>query len=198
MPDFQDPLISVSTLTKNGICKSTFSCTAVPVTKERNLCASKLLSGNLCVVYMHVSYRRADACIAAINRWHGRPGHVFQDGLKQMSNGNELTGILISSLMLGKFPFLVQLENYSDLIYPNPHRNQIIMFCTQRYLWSDGCQHKSGTRYFVTFTAYLSRKTTVYPNKSISETFQQFKDFLASEEGHTGCKLKASHTAGGE
>lgn len=64
--------------------QSAFPSTGVAVIEEGGLCSSATISGNLNVLDTHVSHSRAVACIADLDGWQRRLGHVFHDGLKQL------------------------------------------------------------------------------------------------------------------
>lgn len=199
VPSLQYSLVSVSTLSKRSM-QAVFNSSGVSITKNGKLCATGTLSGNLYILDTYRAYDPLVACIADINRWHERLGHVFHEGIKVMSTRNAVTGLQISDSAVT--------STCSSCVAGKLTRSKIPKSASTSdhnvldIVHSDVCgpmeiNSKGGARYFVTFIDRASRWTTVYPISSKDEAFPRFKQFLALAERQTGRKLKALHTDGG-
>ena len=200
VPSLAFSLISVSSLAKKGICTK-FNITSVHILKDEKLLATGTRLGGLYCLDSVSAVQTPAACVASLQLWHERMGHVHHAGLQQMARKRIVKGLEIrpsggdspacEGCVMGKMPRTAipkesasRAEGILDLVHTDIAGPLPVM-------------SKGGARYFVTFIDDMSRWTTAYPIRTKCECFSYFKRFQRSAERLTGRKIKALRSDGG-
>eukprot|EP00171_Calliarthron_tuberculosum_P002750 IDg2750t1 len=200
VPAFAFSLLSVSTLSQRGLC-TRFSSNKVRILREGRVIATGSRNGGLYSLDTSSPTTTTVACIATLQLWHERMGHVNYAGLQRMARKNIVKGLHISpeknsspiceGCVMGKMPRTAiprvshrESTGLLDLIHSDIAGPLPIM-------------SKGGAKYFVTFIDDKSRSVTVYPIATKSECFETFRRFQRYAERRTGRKIRAIRSDGG-
>eukprot|EP00171_Calliarthron_tuberculosum_P002040 IDg2040t1 len=169
--------------------------------KNGTLLASGTRSDGLYSLDTSLTHEQPVACIASLQLWHERMGHVHAAGILQMARKRVVKGLNISTsktssspcegCIMGKMPRTAipkasqsRSTGILDLVHSDV-AGPLPVFS------------KGGARYFVIFIDDMSRWVTVYPMKVKSDCFTCFKHFQTFTERQTGKKIKILRSDGG-
>ncbi|RDX72698.1 hypothetical protein CR513_47774, partial [Mucuna pruriens] len=127
--------------------------------------------------------------------WHHRLGHMFKQGLKVLMERNLLPGLKEVSLTFCEHCVISKQHKlkFARVTTKGKHILDLIHF----NVWESLEISMEGAKYFVSFIDDYSRRLWVYPIKTKSSVFSQFKEFKAQVELETGRKIKCLRTDNG-
>ena len=206
VPSFVFSLISVSTLTTRGISVQ-FNNNTVILTQNNKPIATGRRSKGLYAIDLFSSKAPKDhvqqtACVASLQLWHERLGHVNKSGISRMEQLSAVKGLRIKSqksdagapcegCITGKMP-RAAIPKLSET-----RASELLQLVHTDLAGPMEVLSKGGARYFVTFIDDKSRWLTVYPLHRKSDCFDSFQRFLRIAETQTGCKLRQLRSDGG-
>ena len=206
VPSFVFSLISVSTLTARGIGVQ-FTNNAVLLTQNGESIATGHRRHGLYAIDLYMPSRNKQqsfelACIASLQLWHERLGHVHKNGISRMAKTSAVKGLrikpeqsppenLCEGCVTGKMP-RAAIPKFSET-----RASELLQLIHTDLAGPMEIRSKGGARYFVTFIDDKSRWLTVYPLHRKSDCFDAFQRFLRLTETQTGCKLRQLRSDGG-
>lgn len=200
VPDLKYSLLSVGVLVDRGYLV-TFNESGVHVRKNGNVVLrGPKERGIFSITTTPRTHDHGTACVADLDVWHQRFGHVNAQCVLQMSRLNVVNGLSLSNKSFSRCEACIK-GKQSRVEIPKQSKSGA-KYSVLDLVVSDVCgpievESLGRSKYFITFTDVGSRYVVAYPIRAKSDAFDRFKTYLAMIERHTGKKLKAFHNDGG-
>jgi len=203
VPSFEYSLLSVSTMTKNGM-KVTFGSDKCEISNHSQVLATGILEGSLYFLKGAAQVvKNESAHIASLQLWHERLAHVNHQGVSSMVSRGIVRGVKIGTRS--------QIGTCVGCISGKAHRSVIPKERTSEratgildLVHTDVCgpievASVGQSRYFVTFIDDHSGWVCVFPMKHKSETSECYLSYEKFSERETGRKIRTVRSdRGGE
>ena len=201
VPSFVFSLISVSTLTSRGLSLSFINDT-VEIKKNNSIVALGTRRHGLYTLHTTPHEHNVEvACVASLELWHRRLGHVHHAAISHMAKHSLVKGLQIAGGTTTQQPCKGCLAGKMARA-PIPHASDTRATGLLDLVHTDVAgpmetSSKGGARYFVTFIDDKSRWLSVYPIAHKSDSFSSFQHFRNTAETHTGRKIRQLRSDGG-